>query len=50
MRGMTFSRLRRTPAIPSMALVPHRRHLSRLPFGAHSAALTGTVAGAEKNA
>jgi hypothetical protein len=50
MRCITFSRVRRTPGIPSTAFVPHRRHLSRLPFGAHSATLTGTVAGAEKNA
>ena len=48
MRRVKEPSVRAKPAIPSSALVPHRRHPSRLPFGALRAALTGPVGNAEE--
>ena len=47
MRCLKEPSVRAEPAIPSSAWVPHRRHPSRLPFGALRAALRGPVGDAE---
>jgi hypothetical protein len=47
MRCLKEPSMRGTPAIPSCAFLSHRRHPSRLPFGALRAALTGPLGDAE---
>jgi hypothetical protein len=47
MRGCLMAKREQGPAIPSPFLVTHRRHPSRLPFGALRAALTGPAGDAE---
>ena len=47
MRGCMNNHQSSGPAIPSPLFLTHRRHPSRLPFGALPAALTGPAGDAE---
>lgn len=48
MRGCMNTNQSSGPAIPSSLFLTHRRHPSRLPFGALRAALTGPLGDAEE--
>ena len=49
MRRLTYNHRAKELAIPSSALITHRRHPSRLPFGSLRSALTGPVGDAVKS-